>query len=155
MDDHRLSLRQRLMLKLSIDSFSTTKNISALTLSCIKMDRGNPTRENSFQISSIFQHICNIVDQESNFCFGSGPPWPKSWICTCLLGTPKHCRQAFAGPGILHGQTSFNGQNSLQANVFRAHHLLLSLRMVTSLPLKKAWSSIGAPVVLRATGPLV
>ena len=27
--------------------------------------------------------------------------------------------------------------------------------LITSLPLKKAWSSIGAPVVLRATGPLV
>ncbi len=27
--------------------------------------------------------------------------------------------------------------------------------LVTSLPLKKARSSIGAPVVLRATGPLV
>ena len=39
----------------------------------------------------------------------------------------------------------------------KAHWLAgwLELHFFTSLPLKKVWSSIGAPVVLPATGPLV
>ena len=53
------------------------------------------------------------------------------------------------------------GQNKAEMCEIRTGKLemhcsnLVELMIFTSLPLKKGRSSIGAPVVLRATGPLV